>query len=204
MQKLKKYFFLLILLFIASLNFNIILKPLKLATGGTQGLAIIINSLIKLEPSTIIFIINISMLVISYFLLSRETTYGTILATLIYPLMVRLTNNLISFKFINHYLIIFVILSGIICGITSGFIYKLGFSSGGLNLISLILKKCFNINIALTNFILNTIIILLGCFSFGLLKGIYSILVVIINSYLINKILKSKNIKEIFSLKIKR
>jgi len=192
MQKLKKYFFILILLFIASLNFNIILKPLKLATGGTQGLAIIINSLIKLEPSTIIFIINISMLVISYFLLSRETTYGTILATLIYPLMVRLTNNLISFKFINHYLIIFVILSGIICGITSGFIYKLGFSSGGLNLISLIIKKYFHINVAITNFCLNVIIILLSCFSFGIKKALLAILVILINSFIINKILKKK------------
>jgi len=194
MQKLKKYFFLLILLFIASLNFNIILKPLKLATGGTQGLAIIINSLIKLEPSTIIFIINISMLVISYFLLSRETTYGTILATLIYPLMVRLTNNLISFKFINHYLIIFVILSGIICGITSGFIYKLGFSSGGLNLISLIIKKYFHINVAITNFCLNVIIILLSCFSFGIKKGLLAILNILINSIIINLILRKNKL----------
>jgi len=194
MQKLKKYLFLLILLFIASLNFNIILKPLKLATGGTQGLAIIINSLIKLEPSTIIFIINISMLVISYFLLSRETTYGTILATLIYPLMVRLTNNLISFKFINHYLIIFVILSGIICGITSGFIYKLGFSSGGLNLISLIIKKYFHINVAITNFCLNVIIILLSCFSFGIKKGLLAILNILINSIIINLILRKNKL----------
>jgi len=194
MQKLKKYFFLLILLFIASLNFNIILKPLKLATGGTQGLAIIINSLIKLEPSTIIFIINISMLVISYFLLSRETTYGTILATFFYPLMVRLTNNLISFKFINHYLIIFVILSGIICGITSGFIYKLGFSSGGLNLISLIIKKYFHINVAITNFCLNVIIILLSCFSFGIKKGLLAILNILINSIIINLILRKNKL----------
>lgn len=194
MQKLKKYFFLLILLFIASLNFNIILKPLKLATGGTQGLAIIINSLIKIEPSTIIFIINIIMLIISYFLLSRETTYGTILATLIYPLMVRLTNNLISFNFINDYLIIFVILSGIICGITSGFIYKLGFSSGGLNLISLIIKKYFHINVAITNFILNTIIILLSCFSFGIKKGLLAILNILINSIIINLILRKNKL----------
>lgn len=194
MQKLKKYFFLLILLFIASLNFNIILKPLKLATGGTQGLAIIINSLIKLEPSTIILIINIIMLIISYFLLSRETTYGTILATLIYPLMVRLTSNLISFKFINDYLIIFVILSGIICGITSGFIYKLGFSSGGLNLISLIIKKYFRINVAITNFWLNVIIILLSCFSFGIKKGLLAILNILINSIIINLILRKNKL----------
>ena len=191
MQSIKKYFSLLILLFLASLNFNIILKPLKLATGGTQGFAIIINSLTDFPHSTIIFIVNIIMLIISYFLLSRETTYGTIIATLIYPLMVRLTSNLISFEFVNDYLIIFVILSGIICGLTSGFIYKLGFSSGGLNIISLIIKKYFNINIAITNFGLNVMIILLSCFSFGIKKGLLSILNILINSIIINKILKN-------------
>ena len=39
--KIKKYLLLLIVLFIASLNFNIILKELDLVTGGTQGLSII-------------------------------------------------------------------------------------------------------------------------------------------------------------------
>jgi len=203
MKKRKKYLLLLIILLLSSLNFNLILKPLNLVTGGTQGLSLILNHLFNLSPSLTILIINLIMLIISYFLLPKSTTYGTIVATITYPFFIKLTSFLPSFETTNL-MLFFVVLSGIICGVTGGYIYKLGFSSGGLNLISLILKKCFNINIALTNFILNTIIILLGCFSFGLLKGIYSILVVIINSYLINKILKSKNIKEIFSLKIKR
>ena len=45
-----KYFLLLLALFIAALNFNLILKPLHLVTGGTQGLAIILNHLLKLKP----------------------------------------------------------------------------------------------------------------------------------------------------------
>ena len=54
-------------------------------------------------------------------------------------------------------------------------------------------KKNLNINIAITNFFLNTIIIIIGMFSFGLNKGLYSILVVLINSFIINKILKKRN-----------
>lgn len=190
-MKLKKYLLLLIILFIASLNFNIILKELNLVTGGTQGLSIILNYFLEINHSILIFIINILMLIISFFTLSKETTYGTIIATFIYPLFIKLTNNIFSISNVN--LIYIVILSGIICGITSGLIYKLGFSSGGINIIALVLKKYFNINIAITNFILNTIIILLGIFSFGIKKGLYSILVVFINSFIVNKILKNRN-----------
>ena len=48
---MKKYIYLAILLLIAALNFNLILKPLELVTGGTQGLALLIYSLSKLKPS---------------------------------------------------------------------------------------------------------------------------------------------------------
>lgn len=194
MRKFKKYLFLLIILLIAAINFNIILRPLNLASGGTQGLAIIISHIFKVTPATIILIINLLMLVISYFILPKETIYGTIIATFIYPFLVKLTSNLNFLNISDNYIFIFVILSGITCGITGGLIYKLGFSSGGLNVIALIIRKYFHINIAITNFILNTIIILLGCFYFGIIKGLYAILVILINSYIINKILSWKKL----------
>ena len=134
-MNIKKYLLLLIILFIASLNFNIILKPLNLVTGGTQGFAIIINHLFNLSPSLVILIVNLLMLIISYFTLPKETTYGTVIATLVYPLFVKLTSSINSLNLNNNYLIILVVLSGIICGITGGFIYKLGFTSPKMTLI---------------------------------------------------------------------
>lgn len=185
---MKKYIYLLLILFVASLNFNLILRPLNLVTGGTGGLAIILEFFLRLSPSLIILIINVSMLIVSFIFLSKKSTIGTIIATFIYPLLVKLTS------FINLNLniptIILVIISGVVCGMTCGYIYKLGFTSGGINVISLVLNKKYNTNIAKCNFIINTIIIIIGCINFGIVKCIYSVLVVIINSYIINKILK--------------
>lgn len=192
-MKFKKYFLLILMLFIASLNFNLFLKPLKLITGGTQGISIIFNHLFNLSPSFIILIINIIMLIISYITLSKETTYSAVISTLLYPLFIKLTSNIIVLNINTNYILFLVMLSGIICGITGGLIYKLGFSSGGINLIPLIIKKYFKINISITNFFMNTIIILLGCFNFGIIKTIYSILVIFINSYIINKFLRKNN-----------
>ncbi len=190
MKKIKKYLLLLLCLFIAALNFNLILKPLKLVAGGTQGLAIIFNHIFNIKPSIVILIINITMLIISYFKLPKDTTKGTILATFAYPIFVRLTS---FFEPINISIpIIAVGLAGIVCGLTGGFIYKLGFSSGGINVVALVVRKFYGIRLGKTNFIVNTIIILLGCFYFGMLKALYSILVIFINSYLINKIVGYK------------
>ena len=189
-MKFKKYIYLILSLFLAALNFNLILKPLELVVGGTQGVAIIINHLINVRPSLIILIINTIMLLLSFIFLSHETTYGTIIATFIYPLLVRLTSNIPFLNFNNGFNIILVIIAGIICGITGGIIYKQGFSNGGISIIPLLINKYFHIKVYLSTFIMNGIIVILGCFYFGILKTIYSVIVIILQSLLIKIILR--------------
>lgn len=187
-----KYIKLTLLLLIASLNFNIILDKLNLVTGGTQGLTLVIKHFINIKPSMIILIINLITLILSYFLLSKETTKGTLVSSFMYPLCVKIT-SIINIEIPKNYLI-FSIIAGIVCGITIALIYKLGFSSGGVSTINLLNNKYFNLNIALSNFIINTIIIITGVFINGIKLGLYSILVILISSITINIILKTKKV----------
>lgn len=190
MKKIKNYFLLTLCLFIAALNFNLILQPLELVTGGTQGFALLITSIIKIKPSFIILIINITTLIISYFCLSKSTTYGTVAASFIYPICVKLTSFIPHISFIAHHTLLSSIIAGIICGLTGGYIYKLGFSAGGVSTINLIVNKCLKIRVAASNLIINLLIIVLGCFIFGLAKGFYSVIVITISSIFINIIMK--------------
>ena len=190
---MKKYLKLLLILLIAAINFNIFLKPMKLVTGGTQGLAIIIHELIKMPHSTIVLIINLLMLILSYIFLKKETTLGTVIATISYPLFIKLTSffNLnISTNLLN------VILTGIISGLTNGYIYKLGFTAGGINTIAPIINKYKNIKVGTINLIINIIILLIGCFQFEIKKLLYAIVVIIINSILINLVMYGKFISK--------
>lgn len=189
---MKKYLKLLLILLIAAINFNIFLKPMKLVTGGTQGLAIIIHELIKMPHSTIVLIINLLMLILSYIFLKKETTLGTVIATISYPLFIKLTSFFdlnISTNLLN------VIITGIISGLTNGYIYKLGFTAGGINTIAPIINKYKNIKVGTINLIINIIILLIGCLQFGIKKLLYAIVVIIINSILINLVMYGRFLK---------
>ncbi len=186
---MKKYLLLLIILLIAAINFNLFLKPLKLVTGGTQGVSIIINSFTNVSNSLIILIINVLMLILSFIFLRKQTTFGTILATISYPLFVKLTSCL---KFNFDYYLLNVITTGIISGITNGLIYKLDFTAGGINVLAPIINKYKNIKVGTINLIINSLILLIGCLMFGIKNFLYAILVVIINSLLINVIMYKK------------
>ena len=190
MKKIKNYFLLTLCLLMAALNFNLILKPLELVTGGTQGFALLITNIIKIKPAIVILIINVTTLVISYFCLSKSTTYGTFAASFIYPICVKLTSFIPNISYMSHHILLSSIIAGIICGLTGGYIYKLGFSAGGVSTINLIVNKYLKIRVAISNLIINLLIIVLGCFIFGLAKGFYSILVISISSIFINIIIK--------------
>ena len=182
-MKYKDYIYLIILLFIASINFNLFIKQLNLVVGGTQGFAIIIHHYIPTSYSIIILIINITMLILSYFFLSKKTTIGTIISTFLYPLFVYITSNLII-KNIN--IIIIILLIGIISGITNGLIYKFGFSIGGINLLPPIINKYFKIKIGTIHFFINIIIFIFNIILFGINNFIYSLIVIILNGLIIN------------------
>lgn len=190
-MKWKKYFFLAICLLGASLNFNLLLKPYHLVTGGTQGMAILIEYMTHLKPYLIVLIINIVAIIVSYFFLSSRETKSAILSTLAYPLFIKLTCNIPQLPW-EMPLFIVAILAGLVCGLTGGFIYRLGFSSGGITVLNLLCQKYLHIKVSIVNFIVNGIIIALGIFYFGIAKALYSILVIGIGSLMIYFILKGK------------
>ena len=185
-MKYKEYIYLIILLFVASINFNLFLKQFNLVVGGTQGLSIIINRIIPISHSVIILIINIIMLILSIIFMTKKMTLGTIFSTFLYPLFVNLTSTLII-KNIN--IITSIIIAGIISGITNGLIYKLGFSTGGIGLLPPIINKYFKIKIGTIHLIINFIIFLLNIILFGLSNFIYSLFVIIINGIIINYVI---------------
>ena len=107
MKLLKRYIILLVCILISALYFNILQFPNKIVTGGLAGIAIVINYWFNIEPSVIIFFISIITLILGFFLLGKLKTTGAIIATIIYPLFIKLTStinnyiNIISLPFRN-------------------------------------------------------------------------------------------------------
>jgi len=188
-MKYKEYIYLILMLFIASINFNVFLKPIHLVCGGTQGLSIIINKLTNIDNAIIILIINIIMFLLSLIFLNKKITISLVIATFIYPFFIKLTANL-SISYININFVI--VLVGIISGITNGIIYKLGFSSSGISLLGPLINKYFSIKVGTINLFINTFIMLLNLYCFGINNLIYSLIVIFINSFVINLIVYNK------------
>lgn len=180
----------IISLLISSIVFNLFLLPTNIVSGGVNGISIITDYLYGYNPSTVILIISLACVVLSFIYLGIERTTGTLVATILYPIFVQLTSNIGNYITIDiNDLFIISIYIGIIGGFANGLMYKTGFSCGGLPIISQILYKYFRIPISKSSFVINSIIVFIGGIFFGSTKVMYAIIILYINSIILNKVL---------------
>lgn len=180
-----------ICIFIMALNYNLFFLRNDIVSGGVSGVATIMHTLFNITPGNTILVFNIVMITVSYFLLGPKTTGHTILGSLMYPLFVSITyplaTRLYSYTTFSE-LIVVVLISGFIYGFFNGMIYRMDYSTGGMDTLIQIINKYFKISTGASALIVNIIIIISGAFLFGIEKAAYGIIIIIMNTTLINKI----------------
>ena len=194
-------------IFIMAVTYNIFLLHYNLVIGGTSGLAIIVKDIFEISPALFIFIVELFLLTISFFLLGAKTTGMTIIGSLLFPLFISITSGFCSIlaeKLVFDSMLIIALISGILFGIGSGLVYKMGYSTGGSDIIMQILNKYFSISSGVALFVSNVAIIILGAFIFGLNKSIYGIIIVVINSILVDKIMLGISNSKVFYISTKK
>ena len=193
--------------FILAVTYNLFFLEYELVTGGTSGLAIIIKHLFDIDPALFIFIVEIFLLTLSFFLLGPKQTGMTILGSLLFPFFISLTSGVcqsIADSVSYDSYIIISLVSGVLFGTGSGLVYKMGYSTGGADIVMQILNKYLKISTGLASFITSIIVIIPGSFVFGLNKTIYGIIIVIIISVLVDKIMLGISNSKMFYIRTKK
>ena len=185
---IKRYFWLLVGCFIFSVGFNIFFLQNNLVCTGISGLSIILQKFI--EPSKLILIINITLLVLSYLLLGWEKTKNSIIGSLILPLFISLTENLVPYFDISGLeLTVKAIIGAVLSGFGCGIIFKNGFTTGGTDIINQIVSKYTKMSIGNSMILTEGIIVLSAKLVFSWETVLYGFIILYIMSVLTDKVI---------------
>ena len=164
--------------FFVALSYNIFIVPNHLIPGGVGGLAIIIHSLIPINNSLIIFILNIFLLLLSLKLLGIEKTRASLLGSIIFPTFVKLTENInVWLEIDTSHILLSAIFAGIIYGFGAGLVFKAGFTTGGTDIINQIISKYLKISLGQSMFLSDGLIVISSSIFFGINRMLYSIII---------------------------
>ena len=187
--KIKELIEFIIGCFLVALAFNLFMSPNNLVAGGVSGFSLILKHFFGLNPSTIISIANVFLIILSFLVLGKEKTKATILGSILFPVFVSLTEHLstyISFK--ESEMILIAVFGGVLQGIGAGLIFRAGYSTGGTDILNMIVSKIFKISLGNSMFFTDGTIIVIGAFVFGFNHLMYSLIILYLISTLTDKV----------------
>lgn len=174
-----------------SFGTSLFILPHNIVNGGTSGISLIINSFFGINPEIVIFILCWCLFFIGTIVLGKSFAFKTLLSTFLYPVFVWVFTNLNYFANLSSQIndsLLATLVGAVLTGLGLGIVYQVGASTGGVDVISLILKKYFNVKLSVSTFWVDTIIILLGLVSLSFQKAMYGVLCVILTAYIIERI----------------
>lgn len=169
---------------IVAMAFNFFLIPYGILSSGMSGVAILIGLLTPYNVGLLNLLLNIPLLVLGYFKLGKVITLNTI--TCVVSLSVFL--YVIPIIEVADDIILSSIFGGIIAGSGIGMILKYSGTSGGLDIIAIILSRTSNVSIGLLLTAMNGFIVLISGAVFDWNIALYTLLSIYLTGRMIDTV----------------
>lgn len=165
---LKKYAVIILGCIIYSLGVALFLDVNELASGGATGIAIVLNYLTDFSTGWIILIMNIPLLILGLIFFGKDFAVSTIFATVLSSLLIELWSIVFAPVLpLTENILIASVVGGGLFGAGLGFIFRMGSSTGGTDIIVKLLRKKFrSVRTGLISFGIDTLIVIFSAFVY--------------------------------------
>lgn len=170
------------------------LNPNSLAPGGVSGIAIILNKLTGFPTGMLILIINIPLMVITFFKLGKRlfasTTYVLLISSVFIDVLAKLTEGK---PLVTENLLLAGIAGGTLLALGLGIIFHSGGMTGGTDIIVRLLRQKYpHMNSGTIFFSIDIVIITISAITFHNIEiALYALLSVFISSRVLDFVLYS-------------
>lgn len=134
--------------------------PHDIIMGGTTGIGIVLNELMPIDTALLILVLNIILLVFGGIVLGFKFFLTTVASSVLYPIMLAGMQKIPAVASVTGNNLLASLVGGCIMGISIGMLMRVGSSTGGMDVVNLVLHKWFHLPVAV--FVSATDIIVIG------------------------------------------
>ena len=205
MSKVKKtiieYGMLTLGTFVMVIGIYVFKFPNNFSFGGVTGFAIVLSEFLPSTPGNITFIINMVLLALGFLILGKDfgikTAYisivmslGLSLSEVIYPMTEPLTQEPL----------LELIYAVALPAVSSAIFFNMDASSGGTDIIAMILRKYTKLNIGSALFISDLLIVISACLVFDAQTGLFSLCGLLGKSLVVDGVIENINLCKYFTI----
>ena len=209
LSKFQKIIFINLGILLMALGIYFFKTPNGFATGGVSGLSLILaNAIPIMSQATYMLILNVLLLILGLLVLGKEcgvmTAYCSLmisLETLIFERVIPLEHTLTNYPLLE---LVYAIL---LTGIGSAILFKCKASSGGTDIVALVLKKHTSMNVGTALLCTDLLIVLATFIAFtndgivlSVQTGLFSLLGFFAKVFVVDDVIDSINLCKAFTI----
>ncbi|MBQ7469138.1 MAG: YitT family protein [Pseudobutyrivibrio sp.] len=175
--------------------------PNHFSFGGVSGLSIVLSELLPQTPGYINLVINIVLLILGFIVFGKnfgvKTTYITLLVSFgpsileeIHPMNGPLTDQPV----------LELMFAIALPAFASAVFFNLGASSGGTDIVAMILQKYTKVDIGTALFMSDVFIVICACLVFNVETGLFSLVGLLAKSLVVDETIENINLAKYFTI----
>jgi uncharacterized membrane-anchored protein YitT (DUF2179 family) len=176
--------------FLNAISMNLFLIPANVYSSGFAGIAQLLSKVLtQYTPLTVsmgflLLILNIPVAILGWKKVGKSFTLYSFISVLVTSFFL----EIIPIKQLSHDILLNAVFGGVILAVGVGFTLKWGASTGGLDIIAMVLSRLKDKPVGIYMFTLNAIIIVTAGFLYGWEKALYTLVTLYASTRVIDAI----------------
>lgn len=163
--------------------------PHGVIMGGATGIGLTIAHYVPVDLSIIIFIVNSILFVLGAAVLGKKFAVATIASTFIYPTFLSIVQKIPGIDGLTDNLMLATLYAGALLGVGIGLIVRVGSSTGGTDIVALVLNKWFHIPVAGLLYVIDFLVLGGQVFFSDTEQIMYGVLMLVLETAILNKVM---------------
>lgn len=168
--------------------------PNGFATGGVSGMGTVLGKITPITSGAWIWILNITMLLLGFIFLGRNNGIKTVYCSMLYSIIIYVLEILVPIDSpITNQPLMELVYAMLLTSIGSAMIFYSNASSGGTDILALILKKYVRIDVGKALLVVDFFVALSSIFIFNITTGLFSLLGLFAKAFIVDAVIDNLN-----------
>lgn len=173
--------------------------PNGFATGGVTGIGTLLSAVTPISAGVWIWALNILLLLLGFVILGKETGLNTVYCSMLYSAITYVLERVVPLEApLSNQPLLELIYAMLLTSVGAAMIFNSDASSGGTDIVALILRKFTKIDVGKALLVVDFIVAASSFFVFDVQTGLFSLLGLFAKAFIVDSVIESFNVCKYF------
>ncbi len=168
--------------------------PNGFSTGGVTGIGTILGAITPITPGAWIWILNVGLLIVGFAFFGKGTGFKTVYCSMLYSALTFVFEWVTPLDApLSDQPLLELVYAMLLTSIGSAMMFNVAASSGGTDIVALILKKYLKMDVGKGLLVADFVVASSSFFVFGIETGLFSLLGLFAKAFIVDSVIEAIN-----------